>query len=176
MMPLVPWRVRSTPCWCDMKIGDVYKMFGVPFVVFVKSMRGLGYTYKTIASVIGVSYNTFRKWQKGYGLSDGRYNLEVPTPSLTQEAAKNKGYKDLTDAMRQYRMDGKTREELAKDLGLTYNQARNAMNKAAPTELKGEQLYTTEKQRRARRKNANKINRLGLNKRKDHPWRKEQSQ
>lgn len=127
--------------------------FGESFERVIRGFRADGCSWNTIAGALEMPAVTLRKWAKAMGLLDKRRNLEQRRTPLDDRARKL-GYADATDMVRNWRMQGKTRLDIATALKCH----PGSLYWHTPEEVKGLNRLT-ERQRQARKKNAEKLNR-----------------
>lgn len=104
----------------------------------IKDYRAAGTSWKTIAGVLGVNYNTLKKWRAWYGLEiDARnkvYDFAPGSEPIANQLAEQHGYKSFDALAYDWRITHKmTVKQCADRLGVSAQTVR----KFTPYGLKG---------------------------------------
>lgn len=127
--------------------------FGQSFAEVIRGFREDGRTWATIAGALELPLVSLRRWCKRRGLLDKHRLYENPRGPLNARA-RRLGYVSASEMVREWRMNGKTRLEIAEALHCH----PASLYWHTPDEIKNMQRLT-EKQRAARRRNAQALNR-----------------
>lgn len=99
--------------------------------------RSVGTSWKIIAGILGVNYNTLTTWRRWYGLPvDGRkvFDFKPGPPSCVETLAEQQGYASFADLLYDWRLTQRlTVTDCAKRLGVSPMTIR----KFTPPSLKG---------------------------------------
>ena len=145
-----------------LRIAAIEAEFGEAFADIVTGMREQEYPYSTIAGALGVPTPTFRKWLYRYDLIDGRHHDAVardkcakPLPCIrpTDHRAQQLGFRDAGQLVIDFRIDGKTNDDIAHALGCHLGHVYYI----TPKSVIGLGIITPQ-MREARRRNMNRIN------------------
>lgn len=116
-------------CWlCIYQMGNskkflevnakVQEEYGMTFEEAVLDMRKSDppMAWRTIAHVLGMSYNTFQKWAIELGVKDVDRSI-APKPKPLDQKARNLGFANIGSFIADRRASGFTYKEMAKEIG-----------------------------------------------------------
>lgn len=95
---------------------SVEQEYQEPFEDVLRGFREQGASWRLVADVLEVPYESLRKWVKELGLSDGRRSSNTYIPPGLNEKAKELGYRNAEQLVTDMRSSGKTRKDIAKIL------------------------------------------------------------
>ena len=95
------------------KIYAIECEYDEPFSEVLKGFRDQGSSWKLIAEVLDIPYDTLRNWHEALRISDGRRSSYTYIPPSLNDRAKEFGYRSAEQMVSDLRASGKTRKEIA---------------------------------------------------------------
>ena len=92
---------------------SVEQEYQEPFEDVLRGFREQGASWRLIADVLEVPFDSLRKWVKELGLSDGRRSTNTYIPPGLNEKARVLGYPNAEKLVTDMRASGKTRKDIA---------------------------------------------------------------